>query len=251
LRFEITDTGVGIPADKQSKLFQLFTQADSTTTRHYGGTGLGLAISKRLVELMGGEIGLRSEPDKGSVFWFTLPARGWLSGALSAPSTTVFATRHREEDTQMFKRRPVRLRVLLAEDDATNRELAVHLLEKLYCQVDVASNGLEAVVLAGQVHYDLIFMDCEMPEMDGLAATQEIRATENRSVRTPIVAITANVFGGHREKCLAVGMDDFIEKPIYGQELVRVLQKWAGNVDEKRPNETPSPPSHYENVGCR
>jgi len=250
LRCEITDTGIGIAADKQAALFQLFSQADSSTTRRYGGTGLGLAISKRLVELMGGKIGLLSEPNKGSTFWFSLPFRMnqpddvlTLAGPPLAASLsgTNFATQSAP---------PARYRVLLAEDDATNQHLAGHWLEKLSCHVDVAANGVEAVMLAGQKHYDLIFMDCLMPEMDGVEATREIRRRENETGRVPIIAITASVIDSQREKCLAAGMDDFIEKPVKGQELVRALQKWVVSAGQNRPEKNSSPRC-YENVDCR
>jgi PAS domain S-box-containing protein len=235
LRCEITDTGIGIPAEKQSKLFQLFSQADSSTTRRYGGTGLGLAISKRLVELMGGEIGLLSEANKGSTFWFTLPVREHPTDVVPGIALATLPTIPRDTATAPpGAQQPARYRVLLADDDATNQRLAVHILEKLHCHVDVAANGLEAIVLAGQSRYDLIFMDCLMPEMDGLEATKEIRRAENGTERVPIVAITANVIAGHREKCLATGMDDFIEKPIYGEALMQALQKWVFNAGKAR-----------------
>jgi len=235
LRCEIIDTGIGIAPDKQSKLFQLFSQADSSTTRRFGGTGLGLVIAKRLVELMGGEIGLLSEPDKGSTFWFTLPTKNHNAGDfLNIPPITFRAAKNGTV-AEVLPGQPAKFRVLLVEDDATNQRLAAHFLKRLSCQVDMAANGFEAVVLAGQASYDLIFMDCLMPGMDGLEATREIRRAENEAERVPIIAVTANVIDGHREKCLAAGMDDFIEKPIHGQELVQALQKWvinAGNVNQ-------------------
>jgi len=250
LRCEVTDTGIGIPRDKQSRLFQLFSQADSSTTRRFGGTGLGLAITKRLVELMGGEIGLLSEPNKGSTFWFTLPVREHQSGASPGLPPIIFSATTCATGADSPPPPPAKFRVLLAEDDATNQQLAVHCLKKIFCEVDVAANGLEAVVLAGQTHYDLIFMDCLMPEMDGLAAAREIRRAENETERVPIIAVTANVIDGHREKCLAAGMDDFIEKPIHGRELVQALQKWVINGDKARMGKTNPSVNLYENA-CR
>jgi signal transduction histidine kinase/CheY-like chemotaxis protein len=237
LRCEISDTGIGIPADKQSKLFQLFSQADSSTTRRFGGTGLGLAISKRLVELMGGEIGLSSEVNKGSTFWFTLPAGDPSPGQIYGLENTVPAALA-PPAVASLPMAAVNYRVLLAEDNETNQRLAVHVLEKLGCRVDVVPNGLEAVALAGRSRYDLILMDCLMPEMDGLEATREIRRAEHGPGRVPIVALTASVIDGRREKCLAAGMDDFVEKPIHGDKLARALRKWAGAGSISAPNVT-------------
>ncbi len=377
----VTDTGIGIPADKQSQLFQKFTQADASTTRRFGGTGLGLAISKKLIEKMGGSIGLESVPGRGSTFWFTLPVPAGataprpeehpqdLSGArvlvvddhevnrqllheqfkrwrvdhdcagsgaealekLRAACATnrpfhialldhlmpemdgrelgriirseaalkdtalvmITSGSHRSEARQFLEdgfaafllkpllrpsqlqealaaalkscpmtimpressessshaireatvapsfQKPCLYRVLLAEDNTTNQKLAVHLLEKLGCRVDLAADGREAVNMATRLPYDLIFMDCHMPEMDGFQATSEIRRWETsesavrlqspRSFqpRVPIIAVTASVMESDRAECTSAGMDGFISKPIASDLLRKALEQWC------------------------
>ena len=227
VRCEVTDTGIGIPADKQAGLFTLFTQADSSTTRQYGGTGLGLAIARRLVELMGGNIGLVSEPGKGSTVWFTLA--GPESGHQGLPQKLWSAPLAEKSEVTLppLLSPQIPLRVLVVEDDLINQQLAVHLVENLGCEVEVAGNGTEAVALAGEHSYALIFMDCRMQGMDGFEATRKIRSAEKSGRRTPIVAVTASVLQGQREKCLAAGMDDFIEKPIQIGKLEQALRKWT------------------------
>jgi PAS domain S-box-containing protein len=360
---EVRDTGAGIPADVQPRLFGSFTQADASTTRKYGGTGLGLAISKRLVGLMGGEIGLTSEPGRGSTFRFTVrlakgeaappaPRRndalrglralvvddnatnrivltrtlaGWGLCVSEAPggAEALAALRSAEEpialvllDFQMpnmdglelarhikadpalqgvrlimltslgvrglrehalaagidaYLVKPVRQsqlhdclasvmtaterlssaptkpagdsrrraaliapgpRILLAEDNVVNQALAQRMLEKLgYC-VDVVGNGREAVSAVARSEYALVFMDCEMPEMDGFAATEAIRRGESGCRRVPIIALTASAMQGDREACLAAGMDDYLSKPLGLHDLERMLRRWQGNSPE-------------------
>jgi two-component system, sensor histidine kinase and response regulator len=360
LRFAVMDTGIGIPPAVQARLFQAFSQADSSTTRQYGGTGLGLAISQRLVTLMGGTIGVESTPGQGSTFWFTVrlaprPAPAQATGAtlpelrgvrvlcvddhgtnraileaqLSAwgmqascvaDGTTALARlRAAHADGQPYdlaildyhmpemdglelahaikadpllapvrlimlssvsqrgQRRaaqqagiaaaltkPVRqshlynclvtvmgaaaeptvvspvsrhqgnapiqmhLRVLVAEDNVINQKVAVRLLEKVGCRIDVAANGQEAVAMLVQFAYDVVLMDCQMPEMDGFAATAAIRQHEASTGRhVPIIAMTANAMQGDQEECLAAGMDDYVSKPVTLDALVAVLRKWA------------------------
>jgi signal transduction histidine kinase/CheY-like chemotaxis protein len=215
----VTDTGVGIPAEKQSLLFQEFSQADASTTRKFGGTGLGLAISKRLVEFMGGRIGFTSDVDHGSCFWFTIPAR--------CPVGNVVALLAEASTAPIERTRALALRVLVAEDNAVNRMLATKLLEKMGCTVEIACDGLEAVQMAMRGDYDLIFMDCFMPNMDGYAATAELRRCCPRGTHVPIIALTASAMVEDRAACLAAGMDDYLSKPIEVEALRAVLRRWT------------------------
>jgi CheY-like chemotaxis protein len=215
LRFAVVDTGIGIRAEAQSRLFQAFSQADGSTTRKYGGTGLGLAISRRIVEMMGGEIGVTSAPGEGSTFWFTARFEHRTGVAPSAPVATT--------ETSLQG-----LRVLVAEDNPVNQKLAVALLGKLHCQADPVGNGREAVHALSLVPYDIVLMDCQMPEMDGYEATSCIRDIEaERGGHTPIIAMTANVMQGDRERCLAAGMDDYVAKPVRLDALRAALERWA------------------------
>lgn len=222
VRLAVRDTGVGIPEEKQARLFEAFTQADSSTTRKYGGTGLGLAICKRLAELMGGQIGIQSKVGEGSTFFVDLPLPVILQEA--APDSGGSSQEYEQQDTQIL----AGARILLVEDNEVNRKVAIRLLEKLGVQVEVAVNGREAVEKAAAQAYDLILMDCQMPEMDGYEATRHIRRQEAQrgSGRTPIVALTAHALSGDREKCLAVGMDDYLSKPLKPAELIATLIKW-------------------------
>jgi PAS domain S-box-containing protein len=361
VRCEVRDTGVGIPVEVQSRLFRSFTQADSSTTRKFGGSGLGLAISKRLVGLMGGEIGLTSEPGRGSTFRFTVRVAkgeaappgprnealrglralvvddnatnrmvllrklaGWglLVAEAASGAEALAVLRSAEEpfalallDFQMpgmdglelarhikadpalagvklimltslavrglreqasaagvagYLVKPVRLaqlhdclatvmaapeplpsaptrpaagserrppvapglRVLLAEDNVVNQTLALRMLEKLGCCVDVVGNGREAVAAVARGEYALVFMDCQMPEMDGFEATAAIRQGETGSRRVPIVALTASAMQGDREACLAAGMDDYLSKPLGLPDMERMLRRWQGDATE-------------------
>ena len=214
LRFAVEDTGIGISAGAIPKLFESFTQADTSTTRRYGGTGLGLAISKQIVDLMGGEIGVESEPGRGSTFRFTV--RLQRAACEEAPAANTIA--------------PAVLvcrgRVLLVEDNIVNQKLAAHLLRRFGCHVDVAANGMEAVRMWRALPYDAILMDCQMPEMDGYEATAEIRKAEPAQKRIPIVAMTAHAMPGDRERCLEAGMDDYVSKPVSVVELRAVVARW-------------------------
>jgi PAS domain S-box-containing protein len=348
IRCEVTDSGIGIPKEAQSRLFQSFSQVESSTSRRYGGTGLGLAISRRLVELMNGEVGVHSEPGQGSTFWFTAqlqngePAQidsaaftgrralvvdpspttreqteqqlralgftvvatdsipqanpagfvdvtlvnyrltdhaGWpaiaalraLPALAESPLLFLAAAWQRQNSAaaiaagcDLFLCRPVRhahleraltqmlappsaaaqdilalrravtinsaphsRRVLLAEDNAVNQKVAVRLLERLGNEVHVARNGLEAVAAAERQPFDIILMDCQMPEMDGFQATAAIRAAEGDARHTPIIALTANAMQGDRERCVEAGMDDYLSKPVRADELTAVLDQWA------------------------
>jgi two-component system sensor histidine kinase/response regulator len=347
LRFEVTDTGIGISRDAQARLFRTFSQVDSSMSRRYGGTGLGLAICKGLVDRFGGDIGVESAPEVGSTFWFTLPitpssssgpatsaqgralviceraavARAMAAG-LARLGYTPFVTspeeaarlvarsgdkymlvvhdvRHgteatrralenelaarptlplvvcrplsqSEEQAGLAWRRPVNAwltrplgfaslaravgrstqhtrhpliprarprgaeaplpwagrRVLIAEDNVVNQKVAARFVEKLGCHVDIVGNGAEAVEACSRERYDLVLMDCQMPEMDGFAATAAIRSAQGTSVRVPIIALTANALAGDRERCLTAGMDDYLSKPITASDIAAVCHRW-------------------------
>ncbi|MEI6127140.1 MAG: response regulator, partial [Pseudomonadota bacterium] len=366
LLFEITDTGIGIPADKISRLFTPFTQVDGSTTRKYGGTGLGLAISKQITELMGGSIGIRSEEGKGSIFWFTavfekqpagqipearslaelagvkvlvvddndtnrllvtallkawgcrygeaaggeealeqlrkavreddpyqvalldmlmpgmdgaelgrrikespeidtqmimltsLGARGdarrleeiGFSGYLIKPVRQEHlrdclslvlghAQTTKKKDASLVTRHTVseahksRIRILLAEDNVTNQIVAVEILKKLGYRADAVANGREAVKALQSIPYDLVLMDCQMPEMDGFEATKEIRKNENKLRSIPIIAMTANAMQGDRERCLEAGMNDYLSKPVNPMDLAGMLERWLPEGEEE------------------
>ncbi len=232
LRFAVTDTGVGIPADKLDQLFQPFTQADSSTTRQYGGTGLGLSIVRSLAELMGGEAGVDSRPDAGSRFWFTVQAEVVEADQESrrSPRPLPDAPRAPSADIQLPQ---MRGRVLVVEDNPANRTVVVTLLNKLGIEVESVADGRAAVdaVTAGS-GFDLVLMDCQMPVMDGYAATRAIRGWEaaraagGAAPHLPVVALTAAAFDEDREHCLAAGMDDFVTKPVDFERLAGVLAKW-------------------------
>ena len=219
LHVVVRDTGIGIPPDRIDRLFQSFSQADVSISRRYGGTGLGLAISKRLAELMGGTMWAESEgvPGRGSAIHFTLVTRATAEKAPDAETAPLPGVS--ELDPEQASRHP--LRILLVEDNAVNQKLALRVLSLMGYQADVAGNGIEAVDAVERQEYDLVLMDVQMPEMDGLEATRRIRARVERGPR--IVAMTANAMDGDREACLEAGMDDYVGKPIRVDELVAAL----------------------------
>jgi CheY-like chemotaxis protein len=211
IQVSVSDTGIGISEEQQKSLFTSFQQAESGTTRKYGGTGLGLAISKSIVEMMGGKIGIRSVPGKGSVFTFTVLAKRG-SCVNEAQDTGDAADREEPDVAGLF----AGCRVLLAEDVEINREIVLALLEPTLLEIDCAENGAEAArkFAAAPDAYGLIFMDVQMPEMDGYEATRRIRAMDIPKAKTvPIIAMTANVFKEDIEKCEAAGMGGHIGKP--------------------------------------
>ena len=219
LRLAVSDTGIGIPPEAQSRLFNAFEQADSSTTRKYGGTGLGLAINRKLASLMGGEVGVISTPGVGSTFWLT--AR--LAKAQPAADAPV------EQPTGSAELRLREAfsgsRILLAEDEPVNREITEMLLQDTGLQIDTAEDGAIAVELASRNDYALILMDMQMPNMDGLEATRRIRQLPNGAT-VPIVAMTANAFAEDRQRCLAAGMNDFMTKPFDPEHVFATLLKW-------------------------
>jgi signal transduction histidine kinase/ActR/RegA family two-component response regulator len=227
IRFEVLDTGIGIDPTMLDRMFEPFTQADGSTTRRYSGNGLGLAIGKELVELMGGEIGAKSELGAGSRFWFELPLPAAPSSIIQPPRDhgvlpSVRANAHRG---------PL---VLVVEDSPVNRVVAVSVLERCGYHVHVVNDGREALQALSMQRYDAVLMDCQMPDVDGYEATEELRRREKTSdYHTPVIAMTAHAMVGDRERCLAAGMDDYVSKPVRSQVLADVLQRWIPAAEEQ------------------
>jgi CheY-like chemotaxis protein len=215
LDFRVRDTGIGITAEYQTRIFEAFSQADGSITRKFGGTGLGLTISQRLTQLMGGDLTLRSTPGQGSEFGFALP----LPAADPASAAAVEPVPDAAEPRASLK-------ILLAEDNRINQKVAISLLEKAGHQVHAVSSGEAAIeAIAADERFDLVLMDMQMPDMDGLDATRRIRADEaaQGKRRLPIIALTANAFASDRERCLAAGMDDFLSKPLNRGQLMEAI----------------------------
>ncbi len=224
LRIEVQDSGIGIATEKLESIFGAFSQADGSIGRNYGGTGLGLSISRRLVELMGGSIGVESEPGAGARFHFTIPYRPVPESRLRAESGSVARPVEQTDSGEEAPAPPTGLRVLLAEDNPVNRKLAVKLLERRGHVVEVAENGALALDKWRDGGFDLILMDMMMPEMDGLEATRRIRAEEAAGGgHVAIVAMTASAMVGDRERCLAAGMDGYVSKPVRADDLHREI----------------------------
>lgn len=218
LCFEVEDSGIGIPEEKLPGLFDAFSQVDTSTSRRFGGTGLGLAIVRRLMDLMGGEIAVRSEVGKGTVF----------AGALTMPWR---ASSGEAAPLQDFDAQPgMRGRLLLVEDNDVNRLVAQHMLEGVGLQVDLAVDGRAALDCLHAHRYDCVLMDIQMPVMDGMEAVRLWRQHEREtdSGHTPIIALTANALVGERERCLAAGMDDYLAKPFQRDSLLALIRRFLG-----------------------
>jgi len=236
MRLAVHDTGMGIPGEKITNIFEYFTQADESNTRRHGGTGLGLAICKQLIDMMHGTIGVTSKEGEGSLFWCELPlglpdeteavspaGRGetrvpqedWASLTCPAESTGEDPGRSR-------------IRALVAEDNLTNQKVIKMALERCGCRVDLAANGEEALELLGLCPYDIVFLDCQMPVLDGFETAVAIRQLKTEAARVPIVALTAKALPGDRERCKGAGMDDYLAKPISLSRLAAVLERWTG-----------------------
>lgn len=216
IRFEVQDSGIGIPKAVESRLFQAFSQADASTTRRFGGTGLGLTISRQLADLLGGEIGFVSSEGKGSTFWFEITLD--KGAAYVRPKAESLA-----EISQLGN---ARKRILVAEDHFVNQKVIMAYLAKMGYPADVVSNGLEAIQALEARSYDLVLMDCQMPELDGYQATELIRRSAAPFRSVPIIAMTANAIKGDKERCLDIGMNDYISKPLKIRELVNLLGHW-------------------------
>ena len=228
LRFSVRDTGIGIPCDKLGTLFDKFSQVDASSTRRYGGTGLGLAIAKQLAVLMGGDIGVNSEVGKGSEFWVTVrlarqatppPQRSATARSAAHELLNQLADRHAQ--------------ILVAEDNLTNQQVALSILRHLGLSADAVANGADAIQALASHSYDLVLMDVQMPVMDGMEATRQIRRDESASgkPRLPVIAMTANAMLGDRDRCLESGMDDYLSKPVSPQMFATTLDKWLPRRD--------------------
>jgi signal transduction histidine kinase/CheY-like chemotaxis protein len=223
IRFEIKDTGIGMSKDTVNKLFQAFTQADASTTRKYGGTGLGLAISKKIIDLLDGKIEVESEPGKGTCFKILLRYEKVESNIDRIQSVEKSS---KENNSGIISD----ARILLVEDIAANRKLAALLLQKMGCTVDFAENGQQAVEMCSKMAYDLLLMDCQMPEMDGYEASKALRSEGGINSNTPIIAMTANAQENDREKSLEAGMNDYISKPISRKKLEECINRHINTI---------------------
>ncbi|MBL8491617.1 MAG: response regulator, partial [Rhodocyclaceae bacterium] len=238
LRVEVADSGPGLTEQDKQRLFLPFTQADGSTTRRHGGTGLGLAISKRLVEMMGGAIGVDSIPGQGSTFWFTVRIARPRAETGSPDGDRAMSGSDAE---RLLRTRHRGARVLLVEDNPINQDVAAELLSLADLDVTVADDGAEALARVEKESFDLVLMDMQMPRMDGIAATRAIRALPGRQ-GLPIIAMTANAFEEDRQRCLDAGMDDHVGKPVDPDQMYRCLARWL-SVPARKPDPSPAVPA--------
>jgi PAS domain S-box-containing protein len=233
LKISVIDTGCGIPQDRQEKIFEKFTQADTSTTRKFGGTGLGLAICKEYMNLMGGVLGLNSVVNYGSEFWFILPLK-------VAPEGVVAVNKRKTGNSST--KLDVTKKILVVDDHPVNRLFAKKLLFKLgFADIDLADDGLQALEKISKNNYNLVFMDCQMPNLDGYQTTGLIREMEkSKGTHLNIIAMTANAMNGDREKCIKAGMDEYISKPIKANKLVEVISKYVDLGEGVKLEETPA-----------
>lgn len=220
-RFEVEDAGIGIPLEAHSKIFQLFSQAEETTGRRFGGSGLGLFISKQLVEMMGGKIGFRSNPGKGSLFYFDIP---YPDAKIENQTLEMYTG---ENPDPIFSSK---LRILIVEDHPLNQKVLAGFLAQFGCEIELVDGGKQALDAISVTPFDLIFMDCHMPGMDGFDCTLAIRLLTEKTSRPIIIGVTADAMIGTREKCLAAGMNDVLTKPILSKELERIFAHWTRRV---------------------
>ncbi|MFZ6849254.1 response regulator [Undibacterium sp. RuRC25W] len=241
VRFEVQDSGIGMTQAQQSKLFYSFQQADNSTTRKYGGTGLGLAISKQLAKLMGGDVGVSSELGKGSTFWFTVHLSAAKEAAIlpKAKVETLNNTR-----LQLLSKERGGITVLVVDDNQFNQQIATELLEAADITVLVADNGKQAIDILNEKTVDCVLMDIQMPIMDGLEATRQLRSTE-KFAHLPVIAMTANAMNEDRLQCLGVGMNDFMAKPFVPEVLYNTLIRWLSNTYDHHESETSDAPAQY------
>jgi CheY-like chemotaxis protein len=215
--FKVKDTGIGISEDRIDRLFKSFSQVDPSITRKYGGTGLGLAISQKLTEMMGGNIGVYSEKDMGTTFWFTVTLEKQIESQITYSDKCFFDLKDIDKE---------KIRILIAEDNIVNQRVALAILSKKGFKADAVSNGREVLKSLKKIPYNLILMDVQMPELDGIKTTFLIRNKEKETgMHIPIIAMTAHAFKEDMEKCFSAGMDDYITKPVNPSELFRAISK--------------------------
>jgi PAS domain S-box-containing protein len=214
-RFTVHDTGIGLSELEQQKLFHAFTQADASTARKFGGTGLGLSISKHLVEMMGGEIGVTSSKGQGSSFWFTLPLQHSMN---TVPNS-------KQKPSLQTTKYP-NAQILIAEDNFVNQKILIAMLAKMGFRAQAVANGMEVLSSMKARSFDLILMDCQMPELDGYETTKRIRSSKAAHATIPVIALTANALKGDRENCLQAGMDDYAAKPVNAADLAQIIERW-------------------------